>query len=72
MYIQRNDGPVTMAPGDSDVKNPYIETARELKQAKISERKASATATGRNGSIGVRKESQANIMDLLTSLDNGT
>lgn len=73
VYIQRNEGPVNLAPLDTDVRNPYIETAREWQDPDGDrERKQSAAMVAdRNGSIGLRKESQHNIMDLLSSLDNG-
>jgi hypothetical protein len=74
VYIQRNEGPVSLSPVDADVRNPYIETAREwVGTGGDTERaRSAAIVRDRNGSIGVRKESQANIMDLLSSLDNGT
>jgi hypothetical protein len=64
---------VNLSPTDADIKNPYIETAREwVGRGGGAERaRSAAMVSDRNGSIGIRKESQANIMGLLSSLDNG-
>lgn len=71
VYIQRNDGPVTLSPGDADVKNPYIETAKAWRAASPKETKADPIMPDRNGIPRGRNDTSANIMDVLTALDNG-
>ncbi|KAF2417525.1 hypothetical protein EJ08DRAFT_643499 [Tothia fuscella] len=74
VYIQRNEGPINLAPADTDVRNPYIETAKEWvdPDGPTDRKRSAAMVKDQNGSIAVRKESQHDIMNLLSSLDNGS
>lgn len=53
------------------MRNPYRELAREWREATARRRRASTTVNDRNGSIDMSAGSQGNIMEMLTSFDNG-